>query len=164
MNGLVANNLISYKLKLNKIKLRKNRLNKLLRLRYLYERDIDFYRRYVCDDIWEKAQNKIAHIFDGKKLKHSYDYRVLTESPVVSKNKIIEQIKALSAEFDEKTSILQHLAAYKNENRNRRVNFIMLLLSTATIVFIIFPDLSKDVAEYLLNIWSFVKNIFAPIL
>ncbi|NLO09877.1 MAG: hypothetical protein GX129_08450 [Clostridiales bacterium] len=164
LNELVANDLISYKLSLNKIKLRKNRFNKLLKLRYLYEKNIDFYKRYVCDDIWENAQNEIAHVFNGKKLKHSYDYRVLTDSPVVSKSKIIEQIKALCTEFDEKTSILQHLAAYKNENRNRIINLIMLLLTITTIVFIIFPELSKEVAKFLLYIWSFIKDISTAIM
>lgn len=163
LNELVANDLISYKSSLNKIKLRKNRLNKLLRLRYLYEKDIDFYRRYVCDDIWGKAQNKIANVFDGKKLKHSYDYRFLTDSSVVSKGKIIKQLEALCTEFDEKTSILQHLAAYKNEKRNRIINFIMLMLTIATIVFIIFPELSKEVAKFLLYIWRFTKDIFEEI-
>ncbi len=158
-NELVTNDLISYKLNLNKIKLIKNRLHKLLKLRYLYEKDIDFYRRYVCDDIWEKAQNKIAHVFEGKKLHRSYDYRVLTDSPVASKSKITKQIGDLCAEFNEKTSILQHLEAYKNENRNRIINFIMLVLTMATIIFIIFPELSKDVAKFLLYIWNFIKDI-----
>ena len=158
-NELAANDLISYKLKLNKVKLKKNRLNKLLKLRYLYEKDMDFYRRYVCDDIWEKAQNKIAYIFDERKLKRSYDYRVLTESPVISKRKIMEQIGALCTEFDEKTSILQHLSAYKNENKNRKINFIMLLLSIATLVFIIFPGLSEYVAKLILDFWSIIKDI-----
>ena len=160
LNELVANDLILHKLNLNKIKLRKNRLNKLLRLRYLYEKDIDFYRRYVCDDKWQKAQNKIAHVFDGEILKYGYDYRVLTESAVVSKTKIFEQIEALCVEFDEKTSILQHLAAYKNEIRNKINNLIVLVLTFATTVFIIFPEISKDVAKFLLYIWSFIKNIF----
>lgn len=164
LNELVANDLISYKLNLNKIKLRKNRLNKILRLRYLYEKDIDFYRRYVRDDIWEKAQNEIAHVFDGKKLKRSYDYRILTESSIVSKNKIIEQIEALCTEFSEKTTILQHLAAYKNENINRIINLIMLGLTMSTIVLIIFPELSKDVAKFLLYIWLFIKDTFVSII
>lgn len=164
LNKVIASDLISYKLKLNKIKLKKNRLNKLLKLRYLYEKDIDFYRRYVCDDIWDKAQNEIAKVFDMKKLKRSFDYRVLTESSVASKNKIDEQIIALSNEFNEKTSILQHLEAYKNENRNRKINILMLVLSIATIIFIIFPELSKDVATFLLNIWNSIYNFFTLII
>jgi hypothetical protein len=93
-----------------------------------------------------------------------YDYRILTESSVVLKNKIIKQLKALCAEFNEKTSVLQHLAAYKNENINRRISFIMLGLTMATVVFIIFPELSKGAAKFLLYIWSFVKDTFASIM
>jgi len=159
LNYTVGKELIAYKLRLNKIKLRKNRLNKLLKLRYFYEKDMDYYRRYACDDIWEKAQNNVSEIFDEKKLKRSYDYRVLTESPIVSKNKIIEQINVLSNEFNEKTSILQHLAVYKNENRSKRINYIMLVLAAATLVFVIYPDLAKEVGKYIQKIWGIIISI-----
>ncbi len=168
LNEIAAKELITYKLELNKIKLEKNRLNKLLKLRYLYEKDMDYYRRYVCDDIWEKAQNNISNIFGDIKLKHSYDYRFLLELPIAAKNKIIEQINTLSQEFNEKTSILQHLAAYKNENRNKRINYIMLALTGATFIFIIYPDLAKDMGEFILDVggsilkvWEFFKSMFS---
>lgn len=160
LNDLIAKECVIYKSKLNKVKLEKNRLSKLLKLRYEYEKDIDFYRRYVSDNIWKKAEREITNVFEGKHLKHSYDYRILTESPIVSKDKILEQIGVLCAEFDDKTLILQHLAAYKNESKSRRINFIMLLLSIATVTFIVFPDLCKNVAHSLLNVWSFIRNIF----
>lgn len=149
LNDLIAKECVIYKSKLNKVKLEKNRLSKLLKLRYHYEKEIDFYRRYVLDDIWGKAEIGIAYIFEGKQLKYSYDYRIFTESKIVSKNKILEQIGVLCTEFDDKTLILQHLAAYKNESKSRRTNFIMLLLSIATVAFIVFfPDLSKNVADF----------------
>lgn len=160
MNDLIANEIVSYKSRLNKVKLQKSRLNKLLKLRYHYTKDIDFYRRFISDDIWLKAEESIAEIFEGKHLKHSYDYRILTESPIVAKNKILEQMNVLCTEFNDKTVILQHLSAYKNEGKNRRINLIMLLLSIATVVFIIFPDLSKNVAGKLQYVWSFLRNIF----
>ena len=146
--------------KLNKVKLQKNRLNKLLKLRYHYTKDIDFYRRFISDDIWIKAEESIVNIFEGKHLRHSYDYRILTESPIAAKNKILEQMNVMCAEFNDKTEILQHLSAYKNEGKNRRINLIMLLLSIATVVFIIFPDLSKNVAGKLQYVWSFLWDIF----
>lgn len=160
LNDLVANSLIAYKLKLNKIKLRKNKLSKLLKLRYLYERDMDFYKRYVNDDIWNDAKKEIAYIFNEQKLKYSYDYRFLTDGPIASKNKIMEQINVLCKEFDEKTSVLQHLASYKNEKKDRRINIVMLILTVATVVFLIFPDLSKNIGVFLANIWCSIKNIF----
>ena len=158
LNDLIAKECVKYKLKLNKIKLKKNRLSKLLKLRYHFEKDIDFYRRYVSDDIWEKAKMEIASVFEGKHLKRSYDYRILTESPIVSKDKILEQIGVLCVEFDDKTKILQHLAVYKNESKSRRTNFIMLLLSIVTVLFIVFPELSKDAADFLLNVWSSIRT------
>jgi hypothetical protein len=161
LNEIAAKELITYKLKLNKIKLGKNRLNGLLRLRYFYEKDMDYYRRYVCDDIWERAQNNLSKTFDDKKLKRSFDYRVLSESPIMAKNKIIEQINVLSQEFNDKTSILQHLAAYKNENRSKTINYIMLVLAAATLIFVIYPDLANVVGERIIKIWGIITSAFS---
>lgn len=164
LNDLIAKECVIYKSKLNKIKLRKNRLRKMLKLRYLYEKDIDFYRRYVSDDIWERAEGEIATVFDRNHLKNFYDYRILTEYPIICKEKILKQFQALKAEFDDKTSILQHLAAYKNESKIRQTNYIMLLLSFMTVVFIVFPDLSKRAAEYLLIPWNVIIYILDAII
>lgn len=160
LNEIVAKELISYKLRLNKIKLRKNRLNKLLKLRYFYERDMDYYKRFACDDIWGKAEGTISEVFDKKKLERSFDYRVLTESSIAAKNKIIEQINVLSNEFDDKTRILQHLAAYKNENRTKRINYVMLFLAIATLGFIIYPNLAKFVGEAIIKILRNITSVF----
>ena len=163
MNDTVASQLIDYKHKLHKIKLKKNKLHKLLKLRYLYERDIDFYRRYIHDNIWERPQEKISRIFCNHKGFCAYGYKSLTEAPIVAKEKIVEQLGIIGEEFDSKTSVLQHLSAYKSEAKNRKINLTMLFFTTTTLLFVIFPKWSENLAEFLNYIWFLLKN-FAKIL
>lgn len=160
LNDYTSTILVSYKLKLNEIKLERNKLNKLLKMRYFYEKDMDFYKRFVSEHMWKDVEKNIATVFNSKHQKGAFDYRVLTESPVISSNKIIGQMENITLEFNDKISILQYLSEYKNENKNRRMNFIMLLISTLTFLFIIFPSLSERFARLLLRIWSyFIENI-----
>ena len=161
MNDAAADRLVDYKLKLNKVKLRKNKLHQLLRLRYFYERDIDFYKRYVRDDIWERPEKEIASIFSNQKPWHTYNYKYLTEAPVATKDKLMRQIVVISDEFDAKTSVLQHLSAYKNETTNKTINFTMLAFTAATLLLVIFPELADNISNFLICIWFFIKNIFA---
>ena len=53
-----------YKHKLDKIKLKKNHLNALLKLKYKLSLEIDDYRRYKRDDIWEKAKDELSQIYE----------------------------------------------------------------------------------------------------
>lgn len=163
LNELVSKELISYKLKLNRIKFKKRKLSTLLKHRYYFEKDTDYYRRYVKDDIWENAQDNISRIFNYKTFKRSFDYRILTESTLISKNKIIKQIDDTSADFNDKVTIIQHLTAYKGENRNKRINYLMLAISTATLTFIVFPSSSKFLSEYLIKVWNFIKAFLTSI-
>jgi len=158
MNAAAASQLIDYKHKLHKIKLRKNKLHKLLKLRYLYERDIDFYRRYIHDNIWEWPQEKLSRVFSNHKGRSVYGYKSLTEAPIVAKEKIAEQIRIIGEEFDSKTSVLQHLSAYKSEAKNRKINLAMLLFTATTLLFVIFPKWSENVAKFLEYIWLIIKN------
>ena len=54
---------VSYKHKLDKIKLRKNRLKSLLKLKYEFSLDIDDYNRYVRDDTWTQVVKKLEEIY-----------------------------------------------------------------------------------------------------
>ena len=160
LNGLAAHICIEYRQKLNKIKLRKNRFSKLLKLRYCYEKAIDFYKRYISDDIWKESEQRIATVFSHKRSSSPlyYDYSAITKSPLISQEKIQRQITMLEREFDNKTAILQHLSDYKNEKKNRKINIVMLVLSLATVTFIVFPDLSKDVSSWLINFWNTLNH------
>ena len=52
--------LVIYKHKLDRIKLKKNHLNALLKLKYKLSLEIDDYSRYRRDDIWNKAKDELV--------------------------------------------------------------------------------------------------------
>lgn len=158
LNDITAKELISYKQILNRIKLKRDKLHKLLKLRYHFEKDIDYYRRFASEDIWKEARNTISGVFDVMRLSKSNDYSILTESSIDAKNKINEQINTLSNEFNDKTNILQHLVAYKNESRIKVINYLMLFLALSTLVFIIYPDLAKIIGEYIIEILDNIRR------
>ena len=162
-NNYFSKELIQYKHRLNKIKLKKNHLHSLLKLRYKFERDMDMYVRYTSDSIWENAKKTTAELFGEKTLLHSYDYRYLTESPMASMERIREQMSVLAKDFEDKGTLLQHLEGYKHESRARLVNYIMLFMAALTLILLIFPDWSKSIAEFIENVWIWFISILTKI-
>ena len=61
---------------------------------------------------------------------------------------IQEQIEVVKKDFESKVDILKHLVDQKNESKSRGVNYLMLFLAIATLIFVIFPDWSKIVADF----------------
>ena len=153
-NKLFGNKLIKYRAKLNKIKLNKNKLSKVLKLRYEFERDIDSYTRFCAEPIWEKSEKVISRLFSSEKTENEYDYTCFIKSATGSMKYIQEQIETVRKEFESKIGILKHLVDHKNESKNRGINFLMLLLTIATLIFIIFPSWSETVADFLLSFWN----------
>lgn len=153
-NSYFSKELIQYKNKLNKIKLQKKRLYSLLKLRYIFERKIDLYKRLAKDPIWDDCTNRIGNVFDGKTMIKLVDYTHFIGIPIESKNRIIEQIKAITEDFAEKEAILQHLENYTHESRNRILNFVMFLIAAMTLALVIFPDWSKSIATFLTDLWT----------
>lgn len=163
LNQIFSRKLVDYKLKLNKIKLKKHQLYNILKLRHKFECDIDKYSRYISDNIWDDSEKHISELFGEQTCKKSLDYRYLT-SNLKSTNKIQEQIDVLSSEFENKSSIIKHLAEYKNESKNRRLNFWMFIFAAATLILLIFPEWASDIADFLKEtavvILTFLKENF----
>ena len=162
-NKLFGDELIKYRAKLNRIKLNKNKLSKVLKLRYRFERDIDSYTRYCAEPIWEKSEKVISKLFDGEKIKWGYDYTYLIKSATSSMEYIQEQIEVVKKDFESKIEILKCLVDQKNESKGRRVNYLMLLLAIATLIFVIFPDWSKTVADFLSSSWNWLLDLLKAI-
>ena len=148
-----------YKHQLNKIKLRKNQLYGLLKLRYKFECDMDMYIRFASDSIWENAKKTTAKLFDEKTLLRSYDYRYLTDSPMASMKRIREQVSVLIKNFEDKGTILQHLEGYKHELQARLVNYIIFFMAVLTLILLIFPDWNESIAEFLEKIWIWFISV-----
>ena len=159
LNHIFAKKFVSYKLKLNKIKLKKRQLHNMLKLRYAFECDIDKYSRYVADDIWHDSEQRIGDLFGGQMYEQRIDYRYITNVAIAAK-KINEQIEVLTNEFENKTSIAKHLSEYKNELRNRILNFWMFVFAATTLVLLIFPDWATTIANFLRDLAANIKEFF----
>ena len=163
LNSHYSKALILYKHKLNKIKLRKNRIHNLLKLHYRFERDMDMYVRFSSDDIWERAVKNVAELFNNRTMIRGVDYTYFTEIPIESMKRIRDQQAVLTKDFDSKESVLQHLANYKHETRNRLINYIMFFIAIVTLVLLIFPEWSISIASWLTNIWTWITSLITDI-
>lgn len=157
-NTYYARMVVKYRTKLNKIKLNKNKLHSLLKLRYRFEKEMDSYLRYCDGEHWDDSKEKIDNFFENKDNPVGYKYTYIM-SPRNAMDNIKKQINNVVMDFDIKTSVLQHLSNYKNESKNRKINFIMLALTSLTLVFVIFPNWSDVVADWISNLINWIKNL-----
>ena len=131
----------------------------MLKLRYYFERDIDAYRRYVCDDIWEHAEDQIAKMFSNKKTKLRKDFEYITKYPRAVMERVESHIERLSKEFDEKVNLLQHLDSYKQERKSQWINYIMLVIAAVTLWLVIYPDHGVTISTYLDSVIGYILSV-----
>lgn len=74
---------------------------------------------------------------------------------------IKNEINNVVVDFDNKTSVLQHLSNYKNESKNRRINFIMLVIAFLTLLLVIFPNWGKAIADWIVNLFNGIKDLLS---
>lgn len=168
--------LVDYKHKLDKIKLKKNSLLSLLKLKYNLSMKIDDYNRYKRDDIWEKSRKRFNEIYDYSdkvaKLasRHFFiSHTHFCDSSISESKKIDEDIDIILADFEEKKIILQNLADYENTRKSIFLNTTTVFLTaitlflTAITVFLtamtlFFPDKTVEIANLLSAIWNFIMS------
>ena len=157
---------VKCKHKLDKIKLRRNRLMPLLKLKYNLSLNIDDYNRYIRDDIWKKVINQLRDIYRDndaitKALKRPFfiSYENFYNSAIAGSKKIDGDIQIITTEFEEKKRILQNLSDYKNTERNMYLSILMLMISAATLFFVIFPERTTVVADLFRHIYQYIANI-----
>ena len=163
-----ANIIVKYKRKLDKIKLKKNKLKQLLKLRYCFERDIDIFTRYTADNNWDRSiqilQREIYSANDELMKRFSRPFYLSYESwgrGIVSEaNKLKERIAALQSEFESKGLILQHLENYRNAVRSKVQNMLMIIISAITLFFVIFPGRASWLAEILKKWFYLLVRLF----
>lgn len=156
--------LVEYKHKLDQIKLKKNRLNDLLKLKYKLSLYLDDYNRIIRDDIWDSAKNNIGQIYDSNSSNPEIitrcnfgTYKSFCETAIVESKHINEDIDTVLSEFDEKRNILQNLYDYKNTTKNIRINMLMMIVSIMTLIFVIFPHKAEEVANLLKFILDWIN-------
>ena len=157
--------LIIYKHKLDKIKLKKNHLKALLKLKYNLSIEIDDYSRYKRDNIWEHAKSKLSELYFNsdkmadKALKLFYiSHSQFCDGPISESKKIDGDIDIVLMEFEEKKHILQNLADYKNTARSIWLNVIMMVIAAITLCFVIFPDKAKEVSDVIIKTYDVIKE------
>lgn len=159
--------LILYKHRLDQIKLKKNHLNALLKLKYNLSMDIDDYSRYKRDDIWSRAQKKLDEVYRYNDMvaenatktffiSHTY----FCESAVSESNRMDKDIAVVVREFEEKKEILQNLSDYRNAAKSIRLNLITVLLTALTLFFVIFPQKANDLAALFIILWKAIVGFF----
>ena len=153
----VGKRIVEYKQQLDKIKLKKDGLKHVLKLRYSFECVIDAYNRYKRDDVWKKSIETLKNeVFcdndniSSKAYKPFYiSYKDFCEGALNGAKIIDEAISSQRSEFVEKEKILKHLADYKNNSKNWRVNVMMLIVASLTLFFVIFPSRAEWTANIL---------------
>lgn len=90
---------------------------------------------------------------------HEYITKLHTSSAAV----VQKRMEAIAKEFDGKSSVLQHLENYKHESRNRFINYIMFGIAVLTLVLLIFPGWSSDIATFLRNAWEWFLGLLENI-
>lgn len=154
--------LVMYKHKLDKIKLKKNHLNALLKLKYKLSLEIDDYSRYKRDDIWEKAKDELSQIYEdsdkaAKNATKSFfvSHLHFCDRAISNSMKIDNDVDIVFDEFKEKKEILQNLADYKNTVHSIRLNIVMMVISAVTLYFVIFPGKAEELAIGMMRLYDF---------
>lgn len=158
---------VFYKHKLDRVKLGKRRLKRLLKMKYQFSRDTDDFKRYVRDDNWEESIARLRDIYEdiGEMLKnlksHPYiSYEDFCHNALAGSEKIEGDIDTLLTEFESKEHILQTLSDYKNTAWGLRLNILMLFIAVVTLLLVIFPERAKWLAGIFQTIYYFIIGLF----
>lgn len=160
--------LIIYRRKLDNIKLKRNQLNQLLKLKYDLSKNIDNYNKFIRDEIWGKIDKRLQEIYEenseiASKAKHNFfiSMKSYIQYSIRDKEKIDKDIGVFYREYNDKKEILQNLADFKNNKRSLLLNLAMLFVSTVTLVFVVFPKRAEALAEVIRNIYNWILQLIS---
>ena len=147
--------ILRYKQKLDRIKLKRRRLIRVLRQRYYFEREIDYYMRYIKDDIWQHSLDILEKdIYCGintktlqTKVRGCYSCKRFCNDAMMAAKKTDETVGVIRDDYADKEIILQHLTDYRNVQRNWWISVGMLLVSSVTLFFVLFPDKAIQLSD-----------------
>lgn len=157
----MGNVIVKYRKKLNRIKLKRNNLIKLLKTRYYFEKEIELFRGYAEDNNWSKQSDILRSTFVKENYNEDDKDHDLCDGfingAIRAANSKEKEIKAIVHDFDRKREILQHLSDYRNTRKSLFVSIVALLVAIITLFFVVFPEQGKTVVE---SIISIIKTIF----
>lgn len=168
----VGKTIVRRKHKIDKIKLKKNQLKKVLKQRYLFERDIDTYMKYVRDDIWQHSIDRLEkEVYGGilELLRKTHakpftSYLGFCLGILSGREKIDESVDMMRREYDSKERILQHLSDYTNSKKNWILSCIMLFVTAATLFFTVFPGRASWLANKLRELYRALQTFWNSII
>lgn len=156
-----------YKKRVNAFGLKRNRLHRLLRLRYLFSKDInDFTILYENYD-WERSFVDIKELYSLSSSKNEspengdirIPYSNYYKSITAGAEYISNNIKDVENDIERKRQILQNLSDYKNTSRSFHINVVMLIVAVVTLFFVVFPDAAIGVSTWIKQALDFFKQI-----
>lgn len=119
-----AKAVVSYKHRLDRIKLQKRHLQSLLKSKYTFSKDIDDFNRYIRDDdltgnseILNQLNGGYATPQDEDKIRFIPSLAFCSSASTGAKE-VKKDIEILTTEFEDKKSILLNLSDYKNTIRS----------------------------------------------
>ena len=160
--------LVSYKSRLDKIKLKKNKLKRLLKLRYEYSCAVDLYKRYINENSFDESEYNLSCIYkesDEKLSLISRPFCTTHDDFVKGKQKDAEVINVrlqnIDNEFLNKINILQQLSDYKNQVKGMRLNIITLFVGIATLIATILTMMITIDKELLYQLIDWIQQILS---
>lgn len=158
---------VNYKKLLDKIKLKRNSLNSLFKLKYKFSVEMDLYNRYVREDDHNTNLRDLKKIYDDSyesmykdNAKRYKFYNNLFEGVFIANKKFQTDISVILKEFDEKETILQNLYNYKNTSRGMKINELMLIITAVTLILVIYPSGAQVIADIIDNGLRMLENVF----
>ena len=156
-----------YNHKVDKMKIKKKNLKRLIKTQYKFSREYDNYNRFIKNTNWENCLNNLRNEFcdnDALIKEHNLSpytsYKYLFESAVKRKKRVVKECTALNAEFNDKRRILQNLYDFKNASKNRRLNIMMFVVAVITLALVIFPERAQWLSYILKSCYHFILHLF----
>jgi hypothetical protein len=156
-----------YKKRLSTFGLKRNRLHSLLRLRYMFSKDINDFRLLYENYNWEQRFNDIEELYstdspndessenDEIILPYGDHYKSITHGA----EHISSIINVVENDIEAKRQIMQNLSDYKNTSRSLHINIAMLMITVFTLFFVIFPDATIAVSAIIKQAIAFLRQI-----
>ncbi|QSF46194.1 hypothetical protein [Paenibacillus tianjinensis] len=158
LNGFFISLGAEYRNNVNKIRMKKRFLKRLLKLRFQFESDFVLFKRIKSEVDWEKEKVDSEGIFpdDTDESKIQKYHRVITEFPLVIQERIEKVRLDIENILEQKLTITGHINDYINLYKNYRLNVTMLLIAGATFIFVLYPEWAKKLVLQINNMFQFL--------
>lgn len=159
--------IIFQKHKMDRIKLKRRGLKDLLKTRYQLDRRLDAFERFTREDNWEKSKTHLGEVYRNSdcmieiiKPNLIITWKVFCDGIERTSDKIRQRLFEVREDFNDKEKVLQSLANYKNASKNLILNNIMVVISAATLFFVVFPDKATYFTNELKMLWKRIAMLF----